>query len=192
MVCMMFEQFFQSETKTRVVKFFLQNSTKFYEAGEVANRLMLPRGKVLTQLKQLKKEGFVKSRSARSFSISYGFPYMNELKALAVKFPSVSDQQILHEAKRLKKLAYLLIGGELIHAQKGRVEVLIVVGDRIQERSVESFMRTLEAYAARELRYTVLTSKDFLYRIKMFDRFVLDALEYPHRILVNKLKKKGT
>lgn len=186
---MTFEQFFDSDAKARVVKFFLTNSTKFYDVAEIAKRLSLPTGMVLAQLKLLKKGEFLKARSPKSFSINYSFPYVNELKTLAVKFPPVSDDQILREAKRLTQLKFLLIGGALIHSEKGRLEVLIV-GDRIRDRAAESFVKVLEAHAARELRYALLTSQDFLYRAKMFDRFVLDVLEYPHRILINKLKFK--
>lgn len=184
---MTFERFFDSETKVRLIKFFLLNHSRFFEVTEIAHRLGLPTAAVKASLKQLKEEGFVKSRSAHSFSISYRFPYLAELKALILKFPIISDEWVLKEIKRLKRLKLFLVAGALIHAEKARVEVLIV-GDKIRERTAETFMKQMEAQAARELRYVVLTTQEFLYRKKMFDRFVLDVLEFPHRALVNKLK----
>ncbi len=184
---MTFEDFLNSDARARVVKFFLNNPNRFFEVREIAKRLAIPTAALKPHLKRLREDGFLKSRSARSFSISYHFPYLNELKAFALKFPLVSDEWVLKEAKRMKRLKLLLVAGALLHTEKARVEVLLV-GDRIQARTAEAFMRRMEAQAARELRYALMTTKDFLYRKKMFDRFVLDALEYPHRILINKLK----
>ena len=184
---MTFEGFFNSDTKARVVKFFLCNHGRFFDVKEIAKRLALSSEKIKPHLKRLKEEGFLKTRSARSFSISYHFPYVNELKALALKFPLVSDAWIVKEAKRMKRLKLLLVAGALVHAERARVEVLLV-GDHVQGRTAEAFMRRMEAQAARELRYALMPTQDFLYRKKMFDRFVLDVLEYPHRVLINKLK----
>lgn len=184
---MTFERFFDSETKVRLIKYFLLNHSRFFELSEIAHRLDLPVSIVKTSLAQLKDEGFVKSRSKHSFSISYRFPYLAELKALILKFPIVSDEWTLKEVKRLKRVKLFLVAGALIHSEKSRIEVLIV-GDKIRERTAETFMRQMESQAARELRYVVLTTQEFLYRKKMFDRFVLDVLEFPHRALVNKLK----
>ncbi len=169
------------------MKFFLVNHSRFFQAQDIAQRLGIGLGAVKAHLKDLRKDGFLKSRSARSFSVSYRFPYLNELKALCLKFPPVSEAWLTQEIRKMKRVKLFLIAGSLIDAQKARVEVL-VVGDRIREKTVEKFMREMEAQAARELRYRLLTTQEFLYRKKMFDRFVLDALEFPHRLLVNKLK----
>lgn len=184
---MTFEQFFGSDTKVRLIKFFLVNHSRFFQAQDIAGRLGIPQSVVKIHLKALRKDGFLKSRSARSFSVSYRFPYLNELKALCAKFPPVSDAWLMQEIKKMKRVKFFLIAGSLVDAQKARVEVLIA-GDCIREKTVEKFMREMEALAARELRYVLLTTQEFLYRKKMFDRFVLDALELPHRLLVNKLK----
>lgn len=184
---MTFEQFFGSDIKVRLIKFFLVNHSKFFQVRDIAGRLGIPLGAVKIHLKTLRKDGFLKSRSARSFSVSYRFPYLNELKTLAAKFPPVSDAWLTREIRKMKRVKIFLIAGSLIDAQKARVEVLIV-GDRIREKTAEKFMREMEAHAARELRYALLTTQEFLYRKKMFDRFVLDVLEFPHRILINKLK----
>ena len=75
----------------------------------------------------------------------------------------------------------------LVHAEKARAEI-ILIGDRISEKKTERFLHAIEAQAAKELRYVLMTTEEFIYRKKMFDRFVLDVLELPHRIVVNKLK----
>src|SRR3989344_2873661 len=137
---MMFEQFFSSPIKSRLVKFFVYNHSKFFDIGDIAQRLNLPAGKIKSHLKELKKAGFLKSRSAHSFSISYKFPYFNELRALVVKFPPVSDEFLQQEVKKIGQVKLLIIAGMLVHAQKARTEI-VIVGDRIPERKAERFLR---------------------------------------------------
>jgi hypothetical protein len=48
-------------------------------------------------------------------------------------------------------------------------------------------MRRLESEIGRELRYTMLVSEDFLYRLNMNDKLVRDTFDYPHRIVFDRL-----
>lgn len=183
---MMFEQFFNSPIKARLVKFFVYNHNKFFDINDIAGRLDLSAGKLKSHLKELKKAGFLKSKSAHSFSISYKFPYLNEVKGLVLKFPPVSDEFLVQEAKKMGQVKLLIAAGMLVHAQKARTEI-VIVGDRIAEKKAERFLRSVEAQAGKELRYVLLTNEEFLYRKKMFDRFVLDVLELQHKKVINKL-----
>lgn len=184
---MTFEHFFDSPIKIRLVKFFVYNHNKFFDIKDIARRLGIPPGALRKHARELRKEGFLKSRSRESFSISYRFPYLNEVKELVLKFPPVSDEFLLKEAKKIGNVKELIIAGMLVHAEKARAEI-VLVGDRVSEKKAERFLHAVEAQAAKELRYVLLTTEEFLYRKKMFDRFVLDVLEYPHRTIINKLK----
>lgn len=186
-IAMTFEHFLNSPIKLRLIKFFIYNHTKFHDIKDVAHRLNIPLGAVRKHAQELRKEGFLKSRSAASFSISYRFPYLQEVRALVVKFPPVSDEFLQKEAKKIGNVKALIIAGLLVHAEKVRAEI-VLVGDRISEKKVERFLHAVEAHAAKELRYVLLTTEEFAYRRKMFDRFVLDVLEFPHRAVINKLK----
>lgn len=184
---MTFEHFFDSPVKLRLVKFFVYNHNKFFDIKDVARRLNVQPAIVRKHAQELRKGGFLKSRSAESFSISYRFPYLNEVKGLVLKFSPVSDEFLQKEAKKIGNVKALIVAGMLVHAEKARAEI-ILIGDKISEKKAEKFLRAIEAHAAKELRYVLMTTDEFIYRKKMFDRFVLDVLEFPHRMVVNKLK----
>lgn len=184
---MTFEHFLSSPIKIRLIKFFVYNHNKFFDIKDVAHRLNIPLAAVRKHAQELRKEGFLKSRSATSFSISYRFPYLQEIKGLVMKLPPASDEFLEKEAKKIGNVKALIIAGLLVHAEKARAEI-ILIGDRISEKKAEKFLHAVEAQAAKELRYVLLSTEEFLYRKKMFDRFVLDVLEFPHRTLINKLK----
>ena len=64
---------------------------------------------------------------------------------------------------------------------------MFVVGDRIKERVLRTRMRKLESEIGRDLRYALLGSEDFAYRLNMNDKLVRDIMDYPHRIVFDRL-----
>ena len=46
----------------------------------------------------------------------------------------------------------------------------------------------MEAEIGKELRYAVLNTKEFIYRLDMYDKFIRDILDYPHERLIEKIK----
>ncbi|OGD32383.1 hypothetical protein A3C91_05010 [Candidatus Azambacteria bacterium RIFCSPHIGHO2_02_FULL_52_12] len=184
---MTFEQFFNSEIKSRLIKFFTYNHTKFYEASDIARKLNLPSATVKSHLLKLLAEGFLKSKSSKAFSVSYKFPYLEDIKNLVLRFPPVADELLLKEISKIGQIKLFMIAGTLINEQKARADMLIV-GNRVSEKKMEKFLRLIESNIGKEIRYVLLTTEEFKYRKNMFDRFILDVLEFPHRKLINKLK----
>lgn len=182
-----FEKFFDSEVKSRLIKFFIYNPTKFVEIRDVASRTGLPGNAVRSHLLKLQEAGFLKSKGNQAFSISYKFPYLGDLRNLALQFPPLSDEQIINETSKIGKIKLIIIAGILINSQKSRAD-LLVVGDKISERKFAKVLKMIESSIGREVNYAIMTVQDFKYRRDMFDRFVLDILEFPHRKLINKLK----
>jgi len=64
---------------------------------------------------------------------------------------------------------------------------LFIVGDRISDRKLRERVRRLESELGKELRYALLTPQDFFYRLNMNDHLLRDTLDYPHRIMLDKL-----
>ena len=64
---------------------------------------------------------------------------------------------------------------------------MLVVGDRMKERKLRTAVRRLEAELGKEVRYSLLSSEQFFYRIGLNDHLVRDVLDYPHKIVLDKL-----
>ena len=64
---------------------------------------------------------------------------------------------------------------------------MLVVGDRVREPVLREKIKSVEAELGRELRYALLATPDFLYRLNMSDKLLRDILDYPHRVLVDRL-----
>jgi hypothetical protein len=83
-------------------------------------------------------------------------------------------------------LKFIAVAGIFVGEWDGRLDVL-VVGDRIKERSLRERMKRFEAELGREMRFALLTSEDLLYRLTVSDRLVRDVFDYPHRVILDKL-----
>ena len=183
---MTFEQFCNSETKSRLIKFFIYNGAQFYHISDIAKQLGVKARSIRGDLLKLLDAGFLKSRSAH-FSVNYKFPYFSELKELVLKFPAVSDETIVKEAQKIGAVKLMIVAGVFLNSSKSRADLLIV-GDKISEKKFARFLRSIESSVGKELHYVLMNTHEFKYRREMFDRFVLDVLEFPHRKLINKLK----
>lgn len=182
-----FEDFFNSEVKSRLIKFFLYNGTKFFSVSEIGQRLAISGRSVRGPLIQLLECGFVRSKSATQFAINPKFPHLSDLKNMVLQFPAVSDETLTEEVHKIGSIKLFIIAGVLINSPKARAEALIV-GNKISEKKSARFLAMIEASIGREVRYVLMTPDEFKYRKNMFDRFVLDILEFPHRTIINKLK----
>ena len=49
---------------------------------------------------------------------------------------------------------------------------------------IEGGIRKLEAEIGMELAYTVFDTKEFIYRLNMYDKLVRDILDYPHEVIL--------
>ena len=61
---------------------------------------------------------------------------------------------------------------------------LLIVGDKMKRGKIEEGIRKLEAEIGAELVYAIFDTKEFLYRLNMYDKLVRDILDYPHEILL--------
>jgi predicted nucleotidyltransferase len=75
-----------------------------------------------------------------------------------------------------------LISGIFIKNKDSRVDIL-VVGDRLRKSRVEEEVKKLEAEIGTELIYAVFETKEFNYRLSMYDKLIRDILDFPHEVI---------
>jgi hypothetical protein len=88
--------------------------------------------------------------------------------------------------KRAGALRLVVLSGLFTGMAESQVD-LVVVGDTIDERALSRTIQGLEAELGREIRYASFPTKDFRYRMGVYDRLLRDVFDYPHRLLVDKI-----
>lgn len=206
------EELFDNPARVRLLKFFFYNTAKSFSFKELKKHLKIDGRSLKRETSKLSLIGILKSKagspkitavkkkfgkkfkkvikrlsSERLYFINPQFYFYPELKSLVLKSSPISEKKLLSRIKKLGKIKLAVLAGIFLNSEKCRGDLLIV-GDGISQRKADKFLENLEAEAGREINLIILETEEFQYRWRMFDRFVRDFLEYPHEILINKLK----
>ena len=100
-----------------------------------------------------------------------------------VRSDSINKEKILDNFKKAGRVKLVVISGVFIKNEDSRVDLLIV-GDKLKKAKIEEGIRKLEAEIGAELVYAVFETKEFLYRLNMYDKLVRDIIDYPHEVLL--------
>lgn len=195
-------ELFESPVKVKALKLFIRNPGGMFTIPDAARRLAVNTQAFANQVKKLLAIGFLKSRKAivvkkfrgRSrkrrvlvFAVNPAFEFSDELRNLILRSQPTQWEKRLRELEKLGRMKLALACGALVGDDGNRIDVLLV-GDKLRARRVRSFMKSLEADVGKELRYVTLPTKEFAYRYRMFDNFLRDIFERPHKKLINRLR----
>lgn len=187
------EKLFDSPAKLRLLKLFLRNPEDSFTLSNIKKRLLLDTRAANRELARLQDIELIKSvkkgkKKEKSYFLNSGFIFLKELKNLILQSSPADQDKMTKSILGLGKVRLAVISGIFIKPERehSRTDLLLVC-DRLDEKKLRKFVKNLEAEAGTELNYTVLNSAEFAYRQKMFDRFVLDILEKPHKMLANKI-----
>ena len=103
-----------------------------------------------------------------------------------MKISPLSDTQISDKIGKAGRLKFATISGVFINNPDCRVDLLIV-GDKFKKNALSRVISNLESELGSELKYAFFDTEDFQYRRSYGDKLVRDILEYPHKIIIDKL-----
>lgn len=187
------EQLFESPAKVQVMKLFFRNPETTFLLKEAARSMRTNLSAVRKQMKKLEKIGFLKTRQISSrkqtFFINPNFDFLNELRELILKSSPVSREKILKAARGVGRIRLVLLSGLFVGnlAAVGSRADLLIVGDSINSRKLNTLIKNLEAEAGTDIRCVAMTTEEFNYRYDMYDRFIRDLLSEKGEFLINKL-----
>ena len=184
------QKLFGSDARIKLLRLFLFNPRQNYTVPDAAQRARVPERTTRKELAVFSSVGLIRRSPTRKGSgLRYGingdFTYLSVLQNLLLNAPARA-KDIFERVRPSGVIKLIVVSGVFVGDWEGRLDVLIV-GDRIKEKRLRARMRKLESEIGRELRYAMLASDDFLYRLNMNDKLVRDVLDYPHRIMLDRL-----
>lgn len=190
---------FDSPARVKILRLFLLNPDSVFPKKEAGKRSqvrgaalsrelsLLSRAKLITPnrtgLVTDRKTGKVKK--TKGFELNQRFPLLAPLRGLLVSNRPYSDEEIIRRFNHTGRLKLVVISGIFMHEPHSRVDILLV-GDNLKKNLVEAELRTMEAEVGKELEYAILDTKEFDYRLEVYDKFIRDILDYSHRKILNK------
>lgn len=178
---------FGSHSRLKLLRLFLFNPSQSFTAAEAAARSRVSASAARSELLNLVASGLL--RRARTkltrYELNDKFPYLQALKHLLLN-TARRGESVPERLRSAGAIKLIILTGVFVGDVEGGFDMLIA-GDRIREGALREKVRSLEAELGRELRYALLTTADFLYRLNMNDKLVRDIMDYPHRIVYDRL-----
>jgi predicted transcriptional regulator len=184
----MLKQLFTSNARIKLLQVFLLNPDGEFFIRELTRKLDEQINSIRRELTNLKSVGLLRSRiknRKKFYVVNKNFVYYNELRSIIIKSSNTIDE-VSKKLQKLGKIDLLIITG--IFLQKNSQTDLFIVGD-ISKTELEDFV-SREIEAKRPIRMSVIPREDFIYRLKINDKFVRDLIDDPENIVaINKLEK---
>ncbi len=171
-----------SPARVKIMRMFLQNPKTSFTNQEISKRCRVGADATRRELRMLSSVDFVK-KTAKGSIFNPMFKYAVPLEILLVNSDIVDKPYIASVFKKAGKVKLLIVSGIFIKNKDTRVDLLIV-GDRMKKGRIQEEIHKLEAEIGAELSYAVFETKEFLYRLNMFDKLVRDILDYPHEVVL--------
>ena len=174
-----------NSARVKIMRLFLLNKGKGFIVKDVMKRSRVSPLIVRKELKLLSSIGFIKKRSAISSEWYFNslFKYGEEFESLLLRSDTLSKQTILNNFKKVGRVKLIIISGIFIKNHDSRVDLLIV-GDKMKRNKIEEGIKKIEAEMGIELIYAIFETKEFIYRLNMYDKLVRDILDYPHQVVL--------
>ncbi|OGI66642.1 hypothetical protein A2823_00320 [Candidatus Nomurabacteria bacterium RIFCSPHIGHO2_01_FULL_41_91] len=171
-----------SNARVRIMRLFLLNRGKGFTGRDVVKRSRVNLNVVRRELRLLASVNFIKKRGAE-WSFNSLFKYGGEFEDLLLSSDTLDKQAILNNFKKVGRVKLIIISGIFIKNHDSRVDLLIV-GNKMKKGKIEEGIRKIEAELGVELVYAVFDTKEFIYRLNMYDKLVRDILDYPHEVVL--------
>lgn len=188
------EKLFHSKAEVKTIRLFLSNTEEKYLLAEIAEKTKTDTATLRKELTNLEKAGFLlatKKNQKSYYNLNVRFVFLDELKRLFFKANPSSSEKIKCRIEKVGQIKLVLISGALINSDKGRVDILIV-GEVINKAKLLEFLSELESEVGRGLRYVYMNNDEYKYRKNMFDKFIIDIIESPHKVLINNMTSDGS
>lgn len=172
-----------SYAKVKIMRLFLLNPLVGFSNKNVIKRSRINANLVNKELRILSSINFIKKHANREWIFNSSFKYASEIEDLLINSDSLSKKTILETFKKVGRVKLLIVSGIFIKNKNSRVDLLIV-GDKINRRKVEEGIKKLEAEIGTELIYAIFNTKEFNYRLNMYDKLVRDIIDFPHEVIL--------
>ena len=179
------EKILGNSARVKIMRLFLLNRGKGFVNKDIVKRSRVSSVVVNRELRLLSSVGFIKKRSSVSPEWYFNslFKYGEEFKNLLLSSDTLSKQTILNNFKKVGRVKLIIISGVFIKNHDSRVDLLIV-GDKMKRSKIEEGIKKIEAEIGIELVYAMFETKEFIYRLNMYDKLVRDILDFPHEVVL--------
>ena len=174
---------FGSPGRVRVMRLFILNKEEAYERKDIAKISRLSPASVGKEIRMLSTVGFIKKKGTSKWVFNPKFKYVHEFETVLAGENIFSPKIIQDNLKGIGAVKLMIASGFFSNNKEGQLDILIV-GNKLKKPKIQEGIRKIEADLGKELLYAVFDTKEFVYRLGMYDKLVRDVLDFPHKVIV--------
>ncbi|MCK5413545.1 MAG: hypothetical protein KAI57_04195 [Candidatus Pacebacteria bacterium] len=185
------ENLFHSKAEVKLLRLFLNNSEEEFLFNEIVTSSKVKASLARKEINSFLKIKFLVQRKKAKkiyYSVNKSFILYNELKRLIFKASPASSDKISSQVMKLGKIRFVLISGVFLNSDKSQIDILIV-GENINRGKLKTFLSNIEAEVGKGINYVCMSTDELRYRKSMFDKFIINIFESPHKVLIDRMKK---
>jgi len=186
----MVEQLFGSKTRVKLLQLFYANPNRSFYVREITRKIDEQINSVRRELANLLSAGIISSDTTNNrlyYEVNQDYEHYDAFLSIfganTKKAKPVKDDA-REGLKALGKVDLAIYTGTFTRDESAGIDLLLV-GD-INSHALDKYITELEQKEGRDIRYTVMTTKDFLYRKQIKDRFVANIADAKKQVLVDK------
>lgn len=189
---------FGNLNKVKVLRFFLLNPEVVADLTEISSVIkaspsilrkeinLLESIKFISQKNVTRTNARGNKRRVKVWQLDNSFPFAVELRKI-LNYDILEDRMSV--AKKFRgcgRLKLVVLSGIFMNDASGRVD-LTIVGDDLNRKAIERVIHKMESDFGKELKYAILETEDFNFRMFSSDKFIRDIFDYPYEYSLNKL-----
>ena len=171
--------------RVRLLRLFLLNPESSFEPKAIRLKSKVKNPLLRRELIALRSIGFIK-KAGKGLKLSRSFEFLSPLRDLLLSTEPFKDDEIVGRFRNAGSMKCIVVSGVFTQSPDSRIDVLLV-GDRLKRSKLENALKDMESEVGKELSYAIFDTPEFKYRMEVYDKFVRDILDYPHRVLINKI-----
>lgn len=180
---------FSSQTRVKLLSVFLLHPEEEYFIRQLTRLLGEQINSIRRELENLRKIGLVKARHKnrkKFYKTDTDFLFYQELRSMFSKEVKGGENATVSALKTIPGISFLELAGIFVGTHS-KVDILIV-GD-VKKEVVELLLA--QDPSMRNVKYSLFSKADFLYRLSLRDRFILEIVDDPrHLVVFNKIEKE--
>lgn len=198
---------FGSALRVKIMRLFLFNESSSFDIDSVVVRSLVKKPDARKEIVMLEKIGFLKKKSfikkivktsrkknvkpefkkvkVNGWTLNKRFNLIKPLQKLLLDSELIKEGDIAKRIKKSGSIKLLVLSGLFMKDESRKLDMLIV-GEKIKKEILEKEISIIESEIGHEIRYTFFTSKEYSYRISMYDKLVRDVMEYGHVPIIDK------
>ncbi len=179
---------FGSVARLKLIRLFLANLTESFSLVDIVQRAKVTKTLAHKELSTLRAAGLVSRKRGKEarYSANPKFEYLAAFESFTRATSAVRVPSLLAVLRKAGSLRLVLLSGLFTGAVEAPADLLIV-GENLSDAMLARAVREVEAELGREIRYAAFDVEEFRYRLGIYDRLIRDILDYPHRVLLDKI-----